>query len=222
MKRRGVKVRAPKWVGKGRLPRADAFRHAKPAFARCVSAYSFRPRRSPMTQKPTIPKRTTWSLSPDCLIPGCDATPARSGPAAARHPFGRRCSTAARAKQRRWRTSTGTAGSTSSRARHWYEAPSWTKHPFRELGFSEQVHRRLQRSAGGRRWRRLRRHRLGDLVCEEGLLVPQPGQGVGAWVGSGRSTPGSTSSSPSWPTSTTTARRRRSSRRRTGRARRGA
>ena len=50
----------------------------------------------------------------------------------------------ARARPLPWRTSTATAGSTSSPASTWYEAPAldvakkWIPHRFRELGFSNQ------------------------------------------------------------------------------------
>ena len=71
-----------------------------------------------------------------CLLVAV-ASPARSRPRG--RPTSRsasRCSTAGRARPPPWPTSTRTAGSTSSPARTGTRRPRWTKHKFRELGFS--------------------------------------------------------------------------------------
>ena len=71
------------------------------------------------------------------LMPASSQAPAGQPPT--RRPLqDSRRSTAARARRPRWPTSTATAGSTSSRASTGTKAPAWTKHRFRELGFSNQ------------------------------------------------------------------------------------
>ena len=62
---------------------------------------------------------------------------------------------------------------------NWYEGPRWTKHKFRDHRVHQQLHRRLQRSAARRQWRRPRRHRELLLVRAKrsGGREPRPRRG---------------------------------------------
>ena len=73
---------------------------------------------------------------------------------------------------------------------NWYEAPAWTKHPFRELELHQQLRRQLQRPGGGCQRRRLSRHRVGDLVRAEDLAGGRTRARRGASGPKPRSTPG--------------------------------
>ena len=62
---------------------------------------------------------------------------------------------------------------------HWYEGAVVDEAQVPRARLLEQLHRRLQRSAGRRRRRRLSGHRQRHLVREEDLVVPESRQGRG-------------------------------------------
>ena len=98
----------------------------------------------------------------------------------------------------------------------WYQAPGWTKHKFRELGFSSNYidnFSDMPIDVDGDGYPDIASV---SWFAKKIAWWQQPGQGAaGLGQEARRSTPASTSSSRCSPTSTTTARRTRSSRRRT-------